>query len=65
MENNWTDASILPEKSGKYEVKNNSGVNCGIGYVWFRVGQGWDIADPIRDFYRILAWREDEDTFDF
>lgn len=65
METEWTDVSVDPKISGKYEVKNNTGVNGGIGYVTFIVGEGWQVSEDIRSFYKILAWREYEDTFNF
>ena len=64
-EKDWTDVSISPKRSGKYKVKNNSGVNDGYGHIDYIVGTGWDIPKDFIEFYKILKWREDEDTFNF
>jgi hypothetical protein len=57
MENNWHSVQVEPSKSDTYEVKNNSGVNGGIGEIDYVVGKGWQIPESIKSFYKILQWR--------
>jgi hypothetical protein len=47
----------LPAKNGEYDIKNNSGCNNGEGRLWYDTVDGWDIAECIRSFYKVLAWR--------
>lgn len=54
---NWIDVKNNPDKSGEYEVLNNSGCNGGWGLCYYDTENGWDIPDIIKDFYKILKWR--------
>jgi len=54
----YTDVSTNPEKSGEYEILNNSPeCNGGQGLCYYDVENGWDIPDAIKSFFKIRKWR--------
>lgn len=53
----------LPKEEGMYIVKHNCGSNGGIGEVCFDIPGGWRVSPATKDFYRVLAWQEDNDEF--
>lgn len=56
----WSCNEKLPERSGTYQILNNSGCNGGRGEMEFIKGRGWQVPEMIRSFYIVLGWYESE-----
>lgn len=63
MKKGWVSCEErLPDVSGTYRVKYNCGSNGGVGKVPFDPDTGWTISDVIKDFYKVLAWKEEKNN---
>lgn len=51
-------AERLPEKSGEYNISNNSGCNNGEARMYYSPETGWDVPEELKSTYLVIGWYE-------